>query len=224
MEGGTGDIEVAHRLGTVLGLEATALAMRTDTVIRQKTVEGHIESTAFGTIERMRVKGPRETTLKFAKKTLELPARQYTAQDIDRMATLTAQAQKNLDEVSKSGDAWRKSQAEARLRRWADLLATYKRPQIVKTVQIEVQALRIGDIAIVAMPGEPFAEIGAAVKKASPFPITLFCAYSNGKGGGYMPVESEYSQGGYEVDMTPYGIGASELLMRETSNLVKSLR
>jgi hypothetical protein len=224
MEGGTGDIQVAHRLGTILGLEAAALAMRTDTVRREKKIEGYIESTAFGTIERWRVAGPRDATIKFTKKTLSLPARRYTAQDLDRMATLSADARRKLDAVAQSGDSWQKHQAEARLRRWADLLERYKRPPAEQTIAVDVQALRIGDIAIVAMPGEPFAEIGAAVKKASPFPLTLFCGYSNGKGGGYMPVESEYSLGGYEVDMTPYGSGAAGQLIRETSALLQSLR
>jgi hypothetical protein len=224
IEGGTGDIEVAHRLGTILGLEAAALAMRTDTVLREKNIEGYIESTAFGAIERWRVAGPRDATLKFVTKTLELPARQYSPQDIDRMATHTAEARKNLDQALRSGDTWKKYQAEARLRRWSDLLERYKRLQTAKAVLVDVQALRIGEMAIVAMPGEPFAEIGAAIKRASPFPITMFCGYSNGRGGGYMPVEAEYSQGGYEVDMTPYGIGAAEKLIRETAELVKSLR
>jgi hypothetical protein len=224
MEGGTGDVRVAHRLGTILGLEAAALAMRTDTVRREKKIEGYIESTAFGTIERWRVSGPRDATMKFAKRTLELPARQYTARDIDRMATLSAEARRNLDAANQSGDEWQKHQAEARLRRWADLLERYKRPVAEKTIAVDVQALRIGDIAIVAMPGEPFAEIGAAIKKDSPFPITLFCGYSNGKGGGYMPVEPEYSMGGYEVDMTPYASGAAGQLVREMSGLLESLR
>jgi hypothetical protein len=224
MEGGTGDIQVAHRLGTILGLEAAALAMRTDTVQREKKIEGYIESTAFGTIERWRVKGPRDTTIKFSKKRLNLPARRYTPQDIDRMATLTTAAKRHLDGVLQSGDAWQKHQAEARLRRWNDLLERYKRPRAETTIAVDLQALRIGDIAIVAMPGEPFAEIGAEVKKASPFPITMFCGYSTGKGGGYMPVESEYALGGYEVDMTPYGSAAAGQVVREAAALLQSLR
>jgi neutral ceramidase len=91
-------------------------------------------------------------------------------------------------------------------------------------LEVEVQALRIGDMAIVAMPGEPFAEIGAAVKKSSPFPVTMFCGYSSGKGGGYMPVASEYTYGGYEVERTPYGTGAAQAVVDAASTLLEKLR
>ncbi len=99
-------------------------------------------------------------------------------------------------------DAWLKYQAEARLRRFSDLLSRWTRPPDPSPVQVEMQMLRIGDMAIVAMPGEPFAESGAAIKKTSPFAFTMFCGYSTGRGGGYMPVESEYEHGGYDVEMT----------------------
>jgi hypothetical protein len=89
---------------------------------------------------------------------------------------------------------------------------------------IQVQILRIGDVAIVAMPGEPFAEIGAAVKKASPFPFTVFCGYSSGPEADYMPVASEYHYGGYEVQRTPYGTGAAEKVIEEATALYKQVR
>jgi neutral ceramidase len=91
-------------------------------------------------------------------------------------------------------------------------------------VKVRIQALRIGEVAIVAMPGEPFAEIGAAVKKASPFPVTMFCGYSSGEGGDYMPTAPEYPFAGYEVDRTPYGRGAADKVIREASALYADLK
>ena len=85
-------------------------------------------------------------------------------------------------------------------------------------------SLRIGNVAIVALPGEPFAEIGAAVKKASPFAFTMFCGYSSGIEGDYLPVRSEYQHGGYEVERTPYGLGAAEKLIRETIRLFEEVK
>jgi len=89
---------------------------------------------------------------------------------------------------------------------------------------VQLQILRIGQVAIVAMPGEPFAEIGVAIKKASPFEVTLFCGYSSGAGGDYMPIESEYQYGGYEVERTPYGAGAADKVIRETIALYKDVQ
>lgn len=224
IEWGTGDISVAHRLGTTLGLQAAALANQIETTRRVPKFEGYVESTAFAAKTPWRVQGPRDATIKFVHKTLQLPPRRYTPQEIDDMASRVAQAEKQLGPARASGDPWQKHQAEARWRRFHDLLTKWKQPYDATPVEVDVQILRIGDMAIVAMPGEPFSGIGAAIKKASPFPITMFCGYSTGKGGDYMPVADEYQHGGYEVERTPYGTGAAEKLIKETSALFPALR
>jgi len=224
IEWGTGDITVAHRLGMTLGLQAAALAMQIETTQRAPKFEGYVESTAFAAKTPWRVQGPRDATIKFVHKTLQLPPRRYTPKEIDDMASRVAQAEKQLGPARASGDPWQKHQAEARWRRFNDLLTKWKKPYDATPVEVDVQILRIGDMAIVAMPGEPFSGIGAAVKKASPFPVTMFCGYSTGKGGDYMPVADEYQHGGYEVERTPYGTGAAEKLIKETSALFPALR
>ncbi|MBI4902859.1 MAG: neutral/alkaline non-lysosomal ceramidase N-terminal domain-containing protein [Acidobacteria bacterium] len=223
-EGGTGDITVAHRLGTTLGLQASALAAQTDTVLREPKFEGYVESTAFAAKQPWRVQGPRDATIRFVTRTLHLPPRKYTAKEIEEMAGRAAKAERELEPARASGDPWQKHQAEAKWRRWNDLLSKWKKPYDPTPVKVDVQILRIGDMAIVAMPGEPFAEIGVAVKKASPFSLTMFCGYSTGQGGDYMPIESEYPFGGYEVERTPYGTGAAAQLIQETGALFRSLR
>jgi hypothetical protein len=52
----------------------------------------------------------------------------------------------------------------------------------------------------------------------------MFCGYSSGEGGEYMPVEGEYAWEGYEVDRTPYGVGAAEKLVREATGLFAAIR
>ena len=224
IEGGTGDLQIAHRLGSILGLQAAALAMQIETTKREPTFEGYVESTAFAAKQPWRVQGPRDATLKFISKTIELPRRTYTPAEIDRMESAVASATKQVEEAKQRNDSWQKHQAEARLRRSADLLKRWKSPPGTTPVKLDVQILRIGDVAIAAMPGEPFAEIGAAVKKASPFAFTMFCGYSTGTGGGYMPVEAEYAHAGYEVEMTPYGTKAADGVIREMTAMYKDLR
>ena len=123
------------------------------------------------------------------------------------MAGRLARATQQLDQAKSARDPWKQHQAAARVRRFGDLLEQWKQPVDPSPRQVEVEILRIGELAIVAMPGEPFAEVGAAVKKASPFAYTMFCGYSDGVGGDYMPIASEYTFGGYEVERTPYGSG-----------------
>lgn len=217
IEGFTGDTEVAHRLGRILGLQAAALAWQVDTVKRESKPEGFVESTAFQAKQPFRVTGPRPATLKFGRLIVDLPRRTYTPAEIADMEKRIARAKQQLADAG--DDAWKKYQAEARLRRFVNLLAKWKQPVPPTPVQSEVRVLRIGDLALVSMAGEPFAEIGQAFKKASPFGVTMFCGYSNGAGGDYMPVASEYPHGGYEIERTPYGVGAAEKLMLQAPKL-----
>jgi len=64
--------------------------------------------------------------------------------------------------------------------------------------------MRIGDCAIVATPGEVFSEIGAEVRRKSPFGTTLFAGYSQGILG-YMATAAEYPFGGYEPSVAQRG-------------------
>ncbi|MFO7948205.1 MAG: hypothetical protein R6V19_15490, partial [Armatimonadota bacterium] len=56
-------------------------------------------------------------------------------------------------------------------REWIEAASTYSvylQRQRSPELEYEIQALRIGDTAIVGLPGEPFAELGLAIKMASP--------------------------------------------------------
>jgi hypothetical protein len=224
VEGFTGDLTVAHRLGAILGLEAAALALRVDTVRREPRFEGFVESTAFQAKQPWRVLGARDATLRLAAAPVKAPRRRYTEEDIREMQARVRDAEARVEEAKRSQDAWKLHQANARLRRFSELLKRWQQPHDETPVTVDLQALRIGEVAIVGMPGEPFAEIGAAVKKASPFPVTMFCGYSSGAGGGYMPVASEYRLGGYEIEITPYAPEAADVIIAEAKKLLTQLR
>ncbi len=61
-----------------------------------------------------------------------------------------------------------------------------------------VQALRIGDGAIAATPGETFVDLGLEIKARSPFEVTAVAELSN-DGIGYIPTCEAFTQGGYET-------------------------
>jgi len=67
-----------------------------------------------------------------------------------------------------------------------------------RTVPFEVQALRIGDLGIVGLPGEVFVEYALNIDRTSPLPRTAVAAYTNGNIG-YVPTAAAFSEGGYEV-------------------------
>ncbi|MFT5467833.1 MAG: neutral ceramidase [Verrucomicrobiales bacterium] len=65
-------------------------------------------------------------------------------------------------------------------------------------VTIKLQALRIGDLAIVAIPCEVFARIGVEIREQSPFEHTFTIGLANGYNG-YLPTPEQHALGGYET-------------------------
>src|SRR5437764_4453486 len=73
------------------------------------------------------------------------------------------------------------------------LLAKY--PEKVKVI---LQAIRIGELGIVANPCETFVEIGLEIKKKSPLRPTFTIELANGYNG-YLPTPEQHALGGYET-------------------------
>ncbi len=65
---------------------------------------------------------------------------------------------------------------------------------------VQVQALRIGDLAIVGLPGEVFVEIGLAIKRQSPFARTMVVELAN-DWVGYIPTDKALQEGSYETEL-----------------------
>ncbi len=70
-------------------------------------------------------------------------------------------------------------------------------------VPLRVNAVRIGDLALVTLAAEAFAELGLAVKAASPAAHTLVAGVSDGCIG-YLPTAEAHDEGGYEVSEAPF--------------------
>jgi hypothetical protein len=71
----------------------------------------------------------------------------------------------------------------------ADWPATFRTP---------VQAIRIGDMAICALPGMPFCQLGLNIKAKSPFKTTMMVGLANDFAG-FLPTEEAHGLGGYET-------------------------
>jgi hypothetical protein len=65
-------------------------------------------------------------------------------------------------------------------------------------IDVILQAFRIGEVGIAAIPFEPFAEIGLEIKARSPFKTSFTIALANG-GYGYLPTPKQHQLGGYET-------------------------
>ena len=67
-----------------------------------------------------------------------------------------------------------------------------------QTYDILIQAIQLGDTALVTLPFEVLVEIGLEIKEKSPFPHTIFVGLANGAFG-YLPTPEQHELGGYET-------------------------
>ncbi len=64
--------------------------------------------------------------------------------------------------------------------RWAlDLHEKGQADTVAKYLEMELYVLRLGDVAIVGMPCEPFQGIGRLIRRDSPLPLAIPCGYVN---------------------------------------------
>lgn len=98
------------------------------------------------------------------------------------------------------------------------------REQQAQPDRVEVMALRIGPVGVVALPGEVFCEMGLAIKHASPAQHTLVIELAN-DAVGYLPPREAYAQGGYEVTpgATAFAPGCAEKLAQSATRQLEAL-
>ncbi len=87
---------------------------------------------------------------------------------------------------------------------------------------LNLTGLKIGDVAFVGIPGEPFTEIGVKIKQAEGWKMILPCALTNGDEG-YFPVQSAFDEGGYEARTSPFKAGVAERIIEGSKQLLKEL-
>ena len=89
-----------------------------------------------------------------------------------------------------------------------------------KPLEAEVQVIALGDqVAWVGLPGEIFVELGAAIKRSSPFPLTIVAELAHGPVT-YIPNEAAFAQGNYEVVSSRAAMGSGEKLVAAAKQLL----
>ncbi len=114
---------------------------------------------------------------------LSLGVRKPTAEDVTKAKEILAQipagkAESNLPQIYAS-----------------ETVALKDYPDQVPLI---LQAFRIGEVGIAAIPCEVFAEIGLEIKAKSPFKPTFTIELANGYNG-YLPTPEQHRLGGYET-------------------------
>jgi neutral ceramidase len=173
--------------------------------------------------------GAQDVTLAAAERRVALPL--LDPPTLDEIQQLRAQLEQRVMELQDAGEprtAWNPVVLHVR---WAKSVEQRVADGTVeRSVEVPVQALRIGGAGITAWPCEPFCELGLEVKarSAAPFPVTL--GYSNDLVG-YVPTRREYPFGGYEPVVAqrhfgrpaPFAPEAGEQLVQHALELTAEL-
>lgn len=89
---------------------------------------------------------------------------------------------------------------------------------------VSIRGFRIGDLGVVALPGELFVELGLSIKKMSPFRYTMIAGCSTSELG-YIPTANAYDEGGYEVSIPVCLVekGSGEKLVEASVDFLRKL-
>lgn len=105
----------------------------------------------------------------------------------------------------------------------ATAVSAANRPE--ETVDVIVQAIRIGDAVICTVPFETFAETGLELKKISPFAKTIVVSIANGRHG-YLPTPRQHELGGYETWLGTNQVqkDGSEIIVKNLTEMMAELK
>jgi len=88
---------------------------------------------------------------------------------------------------------------------------------------MDLSAIAIGDVALVGIPGEPFAGIGYGLRETEGWELVLATCITNGKHG-YFPMKEAYDEGGYESRSSFFKAGVAEYIIEESKELLAKLK
>ncbi len=92
-----------------------------------------------------------------------------------------------------------------------------------KETEMTMTGLRIGNIAMVGIPGEPFTEIGVKIKELGGYDLLMPCALTNGYEG-YFPSKEAYMEGGYEARTSRFKPTVFDAILNVADTVLKKLK
>lgn len=100
------------------------------------------------------------------------------------------------------------------------IIGRVNRPE---TGTMELNAVRIGELAFVTLPCEPFCAHGEYVKRHSPFDMTMVLSCANA-GWNYFPTKKAYDYGCYESHTSYFARGCGEAAAEKLTQLLQQLK
>ena len=222
VQGFQGDPKIYRQLGAVLGHEVAKIALSLNSIPSHETFREIIPSGAplgmyeeqFAETSALPVK---VLSIEIAVPLREgLPEKNVAAEKLQHWQAKLKAARESNDDNAITEAIYMARRADIQLRMADDFGGK-------TSAGVRTHFICFGDVALVGCNIEPFCEIGLAIKKQSPFPVTFMSGYTNGRMA-YMATAEEWPKGGYEVENSPFGQSAAETLQSEILRTLHSLR
>ena len=216
------ELEPYRRLGTMLGHDAAAVACRcASRARRQRVVETQDPSTWLAFYE-YEPKPASDETLRVASRTVMMPVRADLGDPVAlRRETLSRRAA--LHAALEAGAAPYEIR-ELRVQTKAMAMRAERAEALagMDFYALEVHGIRIGELAFIGAPLEPFIGLGLGIVAGSPFAQTFVSGYTNGYRN-YLPTIDEWARGGYESNSCDFRPEAATMFVDAGRTLLVEL-
>ena len=89
--------------------------------------------------------------------------------------------------------------------------------------ELVLTGVRIGSVAMIGVPGEPFTEIGVRIKDTEGWDMIMPCCLTNGSNG-YFPTKDAFEEGGYEARSSNYRADVFDKIVQGGKDLLADLQ
>lgn len=176
-----------------------------------------LAETAHGLIEKMSF--DEEPVLDWRVEHISLPIREVDQQEMDWAKAILAEHPTPIwTDDTQTAVEWDWMRA-------AGIMSVDLIKQREKTLEYEIQVMRIGSIALVGVPGEPFVEGQLAIKMGSNARLTCV-AHCCTQYVGYIPTSDAFKRGGHEVNTSYWAKmvpGSLELISDKAIEMINGM-
>ncbi|MEK9676595.1 MAG: hypothetical protein VW271_08755, partial [Chloroflexota bacterium] len=220
----TGDLRVYRKAGSTLGAEAARVRLGIDMRRRKQRLDQILTSGADLGIYTDVPISESDETVAVSNVTVNLPARNVLS--LEEAKQIFDNYADELASVRDAGASEEDVRAAVSKVMRANIQLSVARlsakHQQDGKIPITAQSMRIGEVVLVSIPVEPFAEIAVEVKKRSPSTNTVFSGFSNGHIN-YLPTDIAFEEGGYEVGVSVFAPGSADLAIEASLEAIENV-
>jgi len=193
---GENDSNAKNRTGTVLGSEVLKVhaSLYSESIRGPKVLIGSLSKIPY--YPRLPLSEEPDRTIRVREELLQLPYQELPSPQL--AGELLAKWEENVRTLAQERVTGGAINAARLFRQWAQNLVKFVASGRRPFLAIPLQTVGLGDLAIVAVPGETFSSFGLQLKRLSPFRNTLVLGYSNGCVG-YIPTADAYPENGWSI-------------------------